>query len=123
MQRSIRFPAPAALQKISVPGENGRELSLTLGLPALEPYASLACYAGAVLGPNAGRIRGGRLSLSGAEYTLFPNDGGNQLHGGGRSLSSQLWKAENFTCGGDAASLLLCASQPHGLDGWPGNRG
>lgn len=116
------LPLGAALQKIAIPGENGRELSLTLGFPALEPYASLACYAGAVLGPNAGRIRGGRLSLPGAEHALSPNEGGNQLHGGAHSLSSQRWTAEDFTCDGETASLLLSASQPHSLDGWPGNR-
>lgn len=116
------LPLGAVLQKIAFPGENGQELSLALGFPALEPYASLTCYAGAVLGPNAGRIRGRRLSLPEAEYTLSLNEGGNQLHGGGHNLSSQLWTVEDFACDGDAASILLCASQPHGLDGWPGNR-
>lgn len=116
------LPLGAALQKIAVPDENGRELSLALGFPDLAPYASLTCYAGAVLGPNAGRIRGGRLSLPGEEYILSPNEGHNQLHGGGHNLSAQLWAVEDFACDGDAASLLLCASQPHGLDGWPGNR-
>lgn len=116
------LPLGAVLQKIAFLDKDGLEHSLALGFPAPEPYASPACYAGAILGPNAGRIRGGRLCLPGAEYALSPNEGGNQLHGGGHSLSAQLWAVEDFTCDGDTASLLLGASQPHGLDGWPGNR-
>lgn len=116
------LPLGAALQKIAVCDENGRELPLALGFPDPDPYRSLLCYAGAALGPNAGRIRGGRLCWPGMEYALAPNDGANQLHGGAHSLSSQLWTAEKFTCRGDTASLVLCAAQPHGTDGWPGER-
>ena len=116
------LPLGAVLQKIAFLDNDGLEHSLALGFPTPESYASLACYAGAILGPNAGRIRGGRLSLPGAEYALSPNDGGNQLHGGGHSLSAQLWTMEDLACDGRAASILLSAAQPHGLDGWPGNR-
>lgn len=116
------LPLGAVIQKIAVFDERGQEIPLALGFPEPEPYASLTCYAGAALGPNAGRIRGGRLSLPGEECALVPNDGGNQLHGGPHSLSSQLWTVEDFFCQGDTASLLLYAAQPHGLDGWPGNR-
>lgn len=116
------IPLGAAIQKIAVTDGAGGELSLALGFPDPEPYEALACYAGAVLGPNAGRVREGRLSLAGKTYALAPNDGVNQLHSGAHSLSSQRWEAEDFACGGDSASILLSASQPHGLDGWPGNR-
>lgn len=110
------------LQKIAISDKNGQERPLALGFPYPEPYESLVCYAGATLAPNAGRIRGGRLCLPGAEYALVPNDGPNQLHGGAHSLSPAVWEMERFTCGGDTASLVLRAAQPDGLDGWPGNR-
>ena len=116
------LPLGATVQKIAVCDEDGQEIPLALGFPGPEPYQSLTCYAGAALGPNAGRIRDGRLALSGEEYVLTPNDGANQLHGGAHSLSSQLWTVEDFACEGDSASLLLSTVQPHGLDGWPGTR-
>ena len=116
------LPLGASIQKIVACDEDGKEIPLTLGFPEPEPYQSVTCYAGAALGPNAGRIRDGRLSLSDGEYALTPNDGANQLHGGPHSLSSQLWEVKDFSCDGGAASILLCTAQPHGLDGWPGNR-
>jgi len=116
------LPLGGTIQKIAVLDEAGQEIPLALGFSKPGPYESLVCYAGAALGPNAGRIRRGRLSLPGEESALAPNDGANQLHGGSHSLSSQLWELEDFACNGDSASLLLSASQPHGLDGWPGNR-
>ncbi len=116
------LPLGAVIQKIAVFDASGQDIPLALGFPGPRPYEALACYAGAALGPNAGRIRGGRLSLPGGECALAPNDGPNQLHGGPHSLSSKLWEVEDFTCDGEEASLLLSASQPHGLDGWPGNR-
>lgn len=116
------LPLGATIQKIAVLVAGGQEIPLALGFPDPEPYEALTCYAGAALGPNAGRIRGGRLPLPGEECALAPNDGPNQLHGGPHSLSSLLWEAERFPCDGEEATLLLSASQPHGLDGWPGNR-
>lgn len=110
------------LQKIAISDENGQERPLALGFPGPGPYESLVCCAGATLAPNAGRIRGGRLCLSGREYLLATNEGPNQLHGGAHSLSSAVWEPVHFTCQGDSASLVLRAAQPHGLDGWPGNR-
>ena len=54
------LPLGAVLQKIAFLDNDGLEHSLALGFPTPESYASLACYAGAILGPNAGQI--GRAS-------------------------------------------------------------
>lgn len=120
--RAVISPLGAALQKLAVPDALGREVSLALGFPTPRPYEDLACYAGATLGPNAGRIAGGRLRVCGEAVWLRTNEGANQLHGGAHNLSAQLWRVEGLSCRAGTASLLLSASQPHGLDGWPGNR-
>lgn len=119
---AVVSPLGAALQKIAVPDALGREVSLALGFPGPQPYESLSCYAGASLGPNAGRIAGGRLRVCGEEHWLRPNEGANQLHGGAHNLSAQLWRIEELSCRDRTASILLSAAQPHGLDGWPGER-
>lgn len=116
------LPLGAVIQKLAVLEGTGEERHIVMGFPRPEPYENLVCSAGAVLGPNAGRIRDGHLSFCGEAYALTPNDGPNQLHGGTHSLSSQLWTVEDFSHDGDRASILLSAIQSHGLDGWPGKR-
>ena len=116
------LPLGASIQKISVTDPDGQKLPIALGFPDIQPYKELVCYAGATLGPNAGRIRNACLPILGAEYLLSRNDNGSQLHGGCHNLSSMLWNVDSVTCTDDAASVLLSCEQPNGLDGYPGNR-
>lgn len=116
------LPLGASLQKISITGTDGTELPIALSFWDIQPYEDLVCYAGATLGPNAGRIRDARLPILGTEHLLSRNDNGSQLHGGCHSLSSILWNVDAVMCMEDTASVLLSCKQPDGLDGYPGNR-
>lgn len=112
----------AAIQQIAIREESGRERPVTLGFEDMGPYESCLCYAGATLGPNAGRIGKALLPVGPEIYRLSNNDGINQLHGGINHLSSQLWQVTSLASGLESASILLSAVQPDGLDGYPGNR-
>jgi aldose 1-epimerase len=112
----------AAIQKVAVRDESGREHPVALGFENMEPYESCICYAGATLGPNAGRIGEALLPVGPQIYELSKNDGKNQLHGGVNSLSSRLWQVTSVASCLESASILLSAVQPDGLDGYPGNR-
>lgn len=112
----------AAIQRVSLRDESGREQAVALGFEDMVPYESCICYAGATLGPNAGRIGDALLPVGSRIYRLSKNDGKNQLHGGAMNLSSQLWQVVSDASGLESASILLSANQPDGLDGYPGNR-
>ena len=108
----------ASIQKIAVKNQTGEETPLVLGFEDPIYYQKLCCYAGATLGPNAGRIRGGRLP----DCQLACNDGANQLHGGLPNLSAKLWDIHSVSSGHDAAVISMRTEQPDGLCGYPGNR-
>lgn len=46
----------AAIQKIAITDKSGNLKPITLGFEDIAQYEQCNCYAGATLGPNAGRI-------------------------------------------------------------------
>ncbi len=112
----------AAIQKVAIRDESGREQPVALAFENMEQYENCICYAGATLGPNAGRIGKAQLPVGTKIYQLSKNDRDNQLHGGVDNLSSRLWDVTSVTAGLESVSILLSITQPDGLDGYPGNR-
>lgn len=74
-------------------------------------------YQGAVIGRYANRIKGGRFTLNGIEYTLAKNDGNNHLHGGICGFNRKIWTVEEET----DERLILSVFSPDGEEGYPGN--
>src|SRR5688500_3565957 len=74
------------IQSILAPDRSGRLADVTLGYDTLPEYEKDKSYLGALVGRYANRIRGGRFSLDGRDYTLAQNAGGNHLHGGMRGF-------------------------------------
>ena len=62
---------------------------LTLSLPSLGAYQADKAHIGAIAGPVAGRIAGGRFTIDGAASHTTQNDGPNTLHGGARGFGRQ----------------------------------
>ena len=80
-------PLGASIQKIAIRTDQGEDLSMALSLPDPTVRPADAGYAGATLGPNAGRIRGSELPIgnrmraaisSMAAPTTFPQSYGPQ---------------------------------------------
>lgn len=112
----------AAVRTITVTDDQGTIRPIVLGFDDSNGKRDNPCYAGATLAPNAGRIRGAVLPVGGRCLTLADNDGPHQLHGGPHNLSGRIWQTRSAECRIDSASILLSATQPDGLDGYPGNR-
>lgn len=136
----------ASLTRLLVPSsETGRRESVVLSLADPAGYAENPFYAGAVLGPNAGRIRNARLTLPESLQTglpensqegfpassqegfqrIFPlttNDGLHNLHGGRSPVSFADWNIVETGTENGCARLVLETVLSDGQDGFPGNR-
>ena len=81
------------IQSVFAPDRAGALADVTLGYDTLDGYLRDKSYLGALVGRYANRIRAGRFSLDGREYTLATNAGGNHLHGGIRGFNKVVWTA------------------------------
>lgn len=111
----------AAIQNIALRHESSWR-SIVLSYKNEEALCASGSYAGRTLAPNAGRIRGGALDICGRKHSLAPNDGQNQLHGGKHNLSFTDWAIDELEEAHDYVKIGFTATQPDGLDGFPGNR-
>lgn len=112
----------AALTGLSVPDRNGQLANVTLSFADPAQYMGNPFYAGAVLGPNAGRLSGSVLSIDGQLWRLSANDGRNNLHGGRQNVSFANWSVLDSVTGEEEACVLLETALADGVDGFPGNR-
>lgn len=107
-----------------VPDKDGNLADVVLGYDNLADYLADPNYFGAIIGPYANRIAGGKFKLGEKEYQLEINekigDYSNCLHGGKNSFNNQLWQAEIRDYKGDK-SLKLAYLSPDGEAGFPGN--
>ncbi|MES2522069.1 MAG: aldose epimerase family protein [Gemmatimonadota bacterium] len=107
------------VQSLEVPDRRGKLADVVLGFDTLEPYLANPFYFGALIGRNGNRIANGRLPIDGRVHQLTRNNGAHHLHGGGKGLHQQLWKAESFAGGRECGVVMSCTSQD-GDDGYPG---
>ena len=61
---------------------DGSYEDIVLGFDNLSDYESSSPYFGALIGRYGNRIKEGKFSLDGVDYTLEVNNGENHLHGG-----------------------------------------
>lgn len=111
-------PMGASLQRFLVPDELEGQTNIIMSPADATAPRSANAYAGAILGPLAGRVKNGIIAANGITSYLDQNDGHNHLHGGTHSLSDVEWKYEQL----DQQCISFSTSLPDGLDGYPGNR-
>ena len=70
------------LMSIEAPDKNGCFTNVLCGYDSLKDLMESDGYVGALIGRFGNRIGGARFTLEGKEYTLYPNNNGNTLHGG-----------------------------------------
>ena len=92
--------------------------SVVLGFDNISAYVEHSPYFGAVVGRVANRIKGAQFKFGGQTYSLDANEGGDQLHGGSRGLSQQVWKMEPDSV---ANVIKFSLDSPAGEMGYPGN--
>ncbi len=92
-------------------------VDVNLGRDSIEEYENNEGYFGALIGRNSNRIAKARFVLNGKEYTLYKNDGENNLHGGLCGFDKKVWDVEEV----GESSIKLSVFSPDGEEGFPGN--
>ena len=111
----------AALCGVYLP-DRGRMVNVLLAFQDPAAYCGNTLYAGAVVGPNAGRIAGGQLPLDSQTFQLEQNEGKNNLHGGSHNLSFSDFTVETLQEDIHADHAIFSCTLPDGLAGFPGER-
>ncbi len=109
----------AHLVSVRVPDRHGRMTDVCLGYDTLEDYDRDTVYMGGIQGRYANRIGGAGFSLNGREYTLFPNEGKNTLHGGREGFQKKWWQGVTLEADGEDAVILTYIAHD-GEEGFPG---
>ncbi|MEM9576231.1 MAG: aldose epimerase family protein [Pseudomonadota bacterium] len=92
--------------------------SLVLGTSDQHHLVEHLTYFGALVGPIANRIAGGRITIDGVAWNLEQNEGTNTLHSGAKGLHGLMWEVEEVR----DESVTLAISLPDGFGGLPGVR-
>jgi aldose 1-epimerase len=110
----------ALLTEMHVPDRDGKLGDVTLGFDRLEDYVNGHPYFGATVGRYGNRIKLGKFTLDGVEYTLATNNDPNHLHGGDKGFDKRVWSARALDADSGAAVEFSYTSKD-GEEGYPGN--
>ena len=99
---------------------DGSYEDIVLGFDNLSDYESSSPYFGALIGRYGNRIKEGKFSLDGVDYTLEVNNGENHLHGGVKGFDKVIWEVEKEVKE-SSASLILTHISTDMEEGYPGN--
>lgn len=107
-----------AIQQLLVPDRRGRLVDVVGGYDSIFDYYYGDGYQGSLVGRIGNRIKEGKFTLEGKQYTLAVNNGPNHLHGGIKGFSSKVWAATPID--GEEPQLRLNYVSPDGEEGYPG---
>lgn len=105
--RIVRFWVPV----------KGTPRNIAFGYASDEEYLAKDTYLGAIVGPVAGRISGGKTVISGTEHHFTQNENSNTLHGGPDSYEVQYWDANADE---SKNTLTFSMDTEDGFNGFPG---
>jgi aldose 1-epimerase len=107
----------AKILRLMVPDKNGKFDDVVLAFDTLDELIEKEIYFGAVCGRFANRIKDGKFSIDGVEYTLPINNGTNSLHGGIHGYNEMIWTVKSVS----QQELVLELFSSDGEEGYPGN--
>jgi aldose 1-epimerase len=102
---------------LETPDKNEKMADIVLGHDTAAEYVQDTPYFGAAVGRFANRIKDGKFTLEGKEYTLAQNNGTNALHGGLRGFDKVVWEAEILAAENAVRMTYISAD---GEEGFPG---
>lgn len=82
-----------------------------------ENYLNQYAYLGAAIGRYANRIKNSSFSIDNTKFSVTPNMGHNQLHGGKEGFDKKVWDVVSF----ENNLLRLKYLSKDGEEGFPGN--
>ncbi|CAK9329934.1 unnamed protein product [Citrullus colocynthis] len=108
------------ITSLSVPGKDGKLADVVLGFDSLDPYLKgLAPYFGCIVGRVANRIKDGKFTLNGEQYSLPINKPPNSLHGGHKGFDKKVWQVSEYKKG-ENPSITFKYHSADGEEGYPG---
>lgn len=107
----------AKIIRLYAPDRNKKYEDVVLAFDTLEEVIEKEEYYGAVCGRFANRIKDGKFTIDGNEYTLAINNGTNALHGGVDGFNSRVWDVISAS----ETKIVLGLLSPDGDEGYPGN--
>ncbi|KAJ4972804.1 hypothetical protein NE237_005978 [Protea cynaroides] len=111
----------AIITSLFVPDKQGHLDDVVLGFDTLEPYLKgNAPYFGCIVGRVANRIKDGKFTLNGVEYTLAVNNPPNSLHGGNKGFDKVVWDVVDRKYG-ETPSITFKYHSHDGEEGYPGD--
>ncbi|CDY18482.1 BnaA01g27130D [Brassica napus] len=111
----------ATITSLFVPDKNGKSADVVLGFDSVDPYVKgLAPYFGCIVGRVANRIKEGKFSLNGVDYTLPINKPPNSLHGGSKGFDKKIWDVAGHKKDGDKPFIIFKYYSADGEEGYPG---
>ena len=101
------------------PDKDGNYEDIVLGYNNIESYVNNPGerFLGAVVGPYANRIAGGKYTIGDQTYEFPQNNNGQTLHGGLKGLDMVVWDVKTV----NDSSIVLTYLHADGQDGHPGN--
>lgn len=105
----------AGINKIIVPDKDGNLADVILGYENPCDYDNDGPCSGKTPGRYANRIKGGRITVDGKEYSLPINNGPNHLHGGPEGFQNRIWDSA-----AEGDSIAFTRVSPDGEMGYPG---
>lgn len=103
----------------AVTGIQYKGTDVALGFDSLDGYINQSGYLGVVVGRYANRIKAGRFTLNGSEYTVGKNLGDHHLHGGFQGFDKVLWEIDAVDKEHDTIRFSYLSRD--GEEGYPGN--
>ncbi|KAA8530667.1 hypothetical protein F0562_005399 [Nyssa sinensis] len=111
----------ATVTSLFVPDKRGNLADVVLGFDSLEPYLKGAApYFGCIVGRVANRIKDGKFTLNGVEYTLPINNRPSSLHGGHKGFDKVIWELVEHK-DGENPSISFKYNSHDGEEGYPGD--
>lgn len=98
----------------------GKVADVVCGYDDLNGYLNAGGYQGAIIGRVANRIRNGKFTLEGIEYSLCINDLPNSLHGGMIGFNKRMWDVKIIS-DGDEPEIEMSYISPDMEENYPGN--
>lgn len=101
---------------------SGNVADVVCGYDDVNGYLVGGGYQGALIGRVTNRIRDGKFTLEGVEYTLALNDvpRPHSLHGGNVGFDKKMWNVEVIS-DGDEPEIEMSYLSPDGEENYPGN--
>lgn len=106
----------AKIIRLYAPDRNNQFDDLVLGFDTLAEVMEKEEYYGAVCGRFANRIKDGKFTIDGKQYTLAINNGTNALHGGIDGFNTAVWDVVETA----ETKIVLALVSPDGDEGYPG---